>query len=506
MPNGLACAPRYFTKLMKPVYSCLRTQGFDSVTYIDDSLLIGNSPNECSRNVNATISLLRSLGFCINLKKSALTPSNEIKFLGFVINSTTMKVYLPNDKKLKIKEACLELLSSVICSIQQLASFIGLIVSSFNGVDYGALHYRCLERQKILALKMNRGNYEGLLTLSEDSLAEVKWWMEHIDSSFRDIRRNKPSVTLCSDASNEGWGAVLNDCSTGGRWLLCEKDFHINVLELKAVLFGLKSLCSHFSYSHIKLRIDNTTAVAYINKMGGIKSIECDLIAKEIWDWCASRHIWISAEHLPGSENIIADRESRIFHDDTEWMLSRSIFSRVVNLLGPVDLDVFASRLNCQCAKYVAGQPDPDAFRIDAFSFSWDGFKIYAFPPFSLVGKVLAKILTEDVNGTLIVPLWTTQFWFPRLVRMLIADPIVLPLNVISLPYKEGFHPLHKKLRLLACRVSGNRLCAEEYRQKLRSCSLHLGEIPRKPSIKRILTDGWLTVLDNRQIPIVRMR
>ena len=34
LPNGLASAPRYFTKLLKPVYSTLRSQGYLNVGYI----------------------------------------------------------------------------------------------------------------------------------------------------------------------------------------------------------------------------------------------------------------------------------------------------------------------------------------------------------------------------------------------------------------------------------------------------------------------------------------
>lgn len=37
LPNRLACAPRLFTQLLKPAYSTLRKQGFQSVGYIDDS-------------------------------------------------------------------------------------------------------------------------------------------------------------------------------------------------------------------------------------------------------------------------------------------------------------------------------------------------------------------------------------------------------------------------------------------------------------------------------------
>lgn len=63
-------------------------------------------------------------------------------------------------------------------------------------------------------------------------------------------------------------------------------------------------------------------------------------------EWCIERNIWISAKHLPGSENTVADRESRIFHDDTEWKLDVKIFNQFQEWLGHSDIDLFASRLN----------------------------------------------------------------------------------------------------------------------------------------------------------------
>lgn len=37
LPNGLSCAPRIFTKLLKPIFMNLRKQGFISAYYLDDS-------------------------------------------------------------------------------------------------------------------------------------------------------------------------------------------------------------------------------------------------------------------------------------------------------------------------------------------------------------------------------------------------------------------------------------------------------------------------------------
>ncbi len=78
-------------------------------------------------------------------------------------------------------------------------------------------------------------------------------------------------------------GAVKGDSFTGGRWSTLEQLAHINVLELKAALFGPRSLCTHDKDVHIQLQLDNTTAVAYLNKMGRTQSRPLNDLAYENW-------------------------------------------------------------------------------------------------------------------------------------------------------------------------------------------------------------------------------
>ena len=74
---------------------------------------------------------------------------------------------------------------------------------------------------------------------------------------------------------------------------------------LSAVLFGVKC----FVYSHnyvIKVFCDNSTAVAYINNLGGmVPSLHA--VSKSIWEWCFAHHCLIEAYHISGSSNIQAD-------------------------------------------------------------------------------------------------------------------------------------------------------------------------------------------------------
>ena len=86
-PNGLSCAPRTFTKLLKPVFATLRGKGHVSTAFLDDSLLLGESEQECIDNVQDTLDWLRRLGFIIHPSKLVLKPTERIQYLGVIINS-----------------------------------------------------------------------------------------------------------------------------------------------------------------------------------------------------------------------------------------------------------------------------------------------------------------------------------------------------------------------------------------------------------------------------------
>ncbi|CAH3168659.1 unnamed protein product [Porites evermanni] len=132
---------------------------------------------------------------------------------------------------------------------------------------------------------------------------------------------------------------------------------------------------------------DNNTAASYINYLEGCRSLECNSIAKDIWDWAIDKHIWLSAAHIPGSSNIDADQLSRNLNLDLEWKLSAPIFQRIVALFGKPDIDLFASRLNAQVEHYVSWKPHPMANFVDAFTINWSQFFFYAYPPFCLVSR-----------------------------------------------------------------------------------------------------------------------
>ena len=101
-----------------------------------------------------------------------------------------------------------------------------------------------------------------------------------------------------------------------GRWHPDELT-HINALELRAIGFGLKSLCRK-RRQHIRIRTDSTTALAYVENMGGTKSGDCLTEAIKIWEWAQLQQSCLTITHIPGVENVLADLRSRKFKDHLE--------------------------------------------------------------------------------------------------------------------------------------------------------------------------------------------
>ncbi|XP_068738595.1 uncharacterized protein [Montipora capricornis] len=258
-----------------------------------------------------------------------------------------MTVSLTPEKIQRIKEECEKMLELTELPIWEIASLIGLLVSSFPGVLYGPLFYRHLEIDKTTALRQNKGNYNAHMRLSQENVSEIKWWYDSIPTAHYPILlpNSKVDVIIYTDASNKGWGAVKDAEKTRGRWSDEEAKYHINCSELMASFFGLKAFCKNEHGIHVQLYPDNSTTVNYINAMGGTHSRECNTIAKDIWQWCIDKQIWLTAAHIPGTKNVEADRESRVFSDNKEWMIRPDIFQKITDIWGDPSIDLF---FNCQ--------------------------------------------------------------------------------------------------------------------------------------------------------------
>ena len=183
------------------------------------------------------------------------------------------------------------------------------------------------------------------MKVSQAGKMDILWWINEIKDLFSPMQIPNSSFLLKGDASKTGWGAIFDKKTAGGHFAPDESLLHINVLELKAVLFGLKSLCSHLRQTDIKVLSDNTTAVCAISNMGSYKLLSCDQELRKIWSWAIERDIFMTAAHIPGILNEEADQESRKSELRTEWRLHEFIFGYIKKYLDfYLSVDLFASK------------------------------------------------------------------------------------------------------------------------------------------------------------------
>lgn len=458
LPFGLSTAPFVFTKVMKPVVKLLRSSGYISTLYLDDFLLINNDYVGCLDNLQTTVKLLQSLGFIINYDKSNFQPSKCCKFLGYIIDTENFHVTLPPEKIEKIKNLLCYFKKLKRCKIRDFARLIGSLTSACPAVEYGWLYTKSFERCKYLNLKNDPDNYERYMNIPNNLKLDFEWWSRAINSPTNSIKYDEYVLEIFSDASTTGWGAACGEETASGIWTDIEHSKHINYLEILAAYFGLKIFAKELHNCQILLRIDNTTAISYVNRMGGVQFPHLTQITRDLWQWCEKKHIIVFASYIRSAENVIADAESRRHHPDVEWELADYAFKKIVEQFGRPEIDLFASRVNKKCDKYVSWNRDPDAFAINAFTIQWSNYYFYAFPPFTMILKSLRKIVKEKAVGIVVVPWWPTQPWFPLYKRLLVSTPLYFePSRDLILSHSSN-RLVHQRLTLAAGVLSG-RLC-----------------------------------------------
>ncbi len=128
-------------------------------------------------------------------------------------------------------------------------------------------------------------------------------------------------VTLATDASLTGWGAVMSGHPAHGLWSGHHLTWHINCLEMLAVFRALKHFLPDLRNHNVPVRTDNTAVVSYINHQGGLRSRPLYKLAHQILVWSQDKFLSLRAVYIPGHLNVGADILLRQGPRPGEWRL-----------------------------------------------------------------------------------------------------------------------------------------------------------------------------------------
>ena len=115
------------------------------------------------------------------------------------------------------------------------------------------------------------------------------------------------------------------------------------------------------------------------------------------------------------------------------------MFQKISSSFVNPTLDLFATHINYQIDRYISWKPDPKALAINTFSIKWNTEFYYIFPPFSLLGKVTAKIYRDKTKGILVIPKWPTKLWYSSFLRKVTRSMTITP-SAKNSPYSLRIH------------------------------------------------------------------
>ena len=141
LPFGLATAPLVFTSLVNEVKLLALKQDIRLHQYLDDWLIKAPSQAE-SREHTATFSLVRTLGFTVNLQKSELTPQQRFDFIGYQFLLDQGLVKPTDDRWNKVENSFTRISKKSVINARTLMSIIGLLASTEKTVKLGRIHMR----------------------------------------------------------------------------------------------------------------------------------------------------------------------------------------------------------------------------------------------------------------------------------------------------------------------------------------------------------------------------
>ena len=480
---GLSTAPQVFTRVFAVVSAWAHAHGVRLLRYLDDWLVLCSSEQEARQAVQSLLSLCRTLEIVINEKKSDLVPSHTAKYLGMTIDTEAGMVF-PSLARVEKFLMVAESFCTMDAPPARLWQVIfGHLASLERLVPHGRLQMRSLQWH-LKAYWSPESDPPSLpVPLPWEVRRDLSWWMvrDHLLMGVQ-FGTPAPDLHLYSDASCSGWGAHLLDQHVSGVWSDQEKLMHINLFEMKALFLGLQAFREEVIGHHVIVMCDNSTVMAYINKQGGMVSRALCLLTSRLLRWTESFDVHLDARYLPGKDNVLADilnRRGQVV--GTEWSLHPQVARSLLRAWGNPSIDLFATCLNAKLPLYCSLVPDPQAVFEDAFRHPWDDLDLYSFPPFPLIGRVVARVRESSlVAMTLVAPLWPEKEWFADLL-LLTQPPPTLPWwdSLLRQPHCNLFHQGVHALNLHAWRLSSVTSESRAFREGLlESCQGVSGSLP----------------------------
>ncbi len=312
LPFGLALSPLTFTKCVDAVLAPLRLQGICILNYIDDWLILAQSEQLAVGHRDIILAHMKDLRLRLNAYKSVHPPVLRTTYLWVVWDSTMIQARLSPARIDSILAAVKRVRGGQSLTVKLFQKLLGLMTAASTVITFGLPDMRPLQWGLRTTGFSQRGNQFCMIKVKRRCLCALDMWKKlWFLSQGPVLGALCRHVTLTTDASLTGWGAVMSDCSAQGLWEGPHLMWHINCLEMLAVFQALKHFLPDLRGHHGLVRTDNTSVVSYINHQGVLLSRPLYRLACQILLWAQGKLLSLRAVYIPG----ISIKEQTSFPD-----------------------------------------------------------------------------------------------------------------------------------------------------------------------------------------------
>lgn len=438
LPFGLSFAPQLFTRVLDQIIQHLLSLGIMVFAYLDDLLIVHESPEVLRAQTARVGTLLERCGWTINTKKSLLEPAQQFEHLGYQVDFKSLTLSIPERKRLSIRKAAKNLLAAATKappSIRDVSKLVGMLQALAPAYQFASAHLAELNRAKRLALRKAGRDYSAPCVLHPEALSEIEFWRAHLPSLSGKCHALFPTFLWTTDASGYGLGATLEHYHQNQKQSPFIQEFQefllqettpesINFKELLAVYRSLLVFGDKIRNATVLHRTDNTTTLSYLRRQrGGVDSL--GRLAAKIMTILEANNTTLIPTHLPGILNTAADALSRI-RDPADEKLNPASLALACHLMSvQPSIDLTASQHNAQFSRFVSYRPAPGAVGQDVFQFDFSGELCpYSNPPFWLIQRLIRRARDLNTNIVMLVPRWPRRQWFHGLKDYLLCPPV----------------------------------------------------------------------------------
>ena len=160
---------------------------------------------------------LKPLNQYLKTEHFKLAPSQNITYIGgrLLLDNGKVLPTIERISKLKVVER-----GMMVCSgtARQYLQMLGLMASCIEVILYARLYMRPTQLHLFYWWKAVSGDLEMQIPKSQHLVNHLKWWLQEANIfKGRFFLRMKISKSICTDASNQGWGGNLDHQIVQGR-------------------------------------------------------------------------------------------------------------------------------------------------------------------------------------------------------------------------------------------------------------------------------------------------